>query len=118
MTYTSEIFPTVLRSQGQGICMIVGSIGNPITFYKVDVIWIPQPFSILFVTFLGSTFAPLIKLTDFNPLMLLAIIGFFGFLLTLVLDENDGMRDFIERDQLRTPLIVTNSNNTTNKTEV
>lgn len=28
MSYTSEVFPTVLRSQGQGICMIVGSIGK------------------------------------------------------------------------------------------
>ena len=55
--------------------------------------------------FLGSTLAPLVKLTDLNPLMLLTGLGLFGYLIALKLDENDGMRDYIERENLILPVI-------------
>lgn len=54
---------------------------------------------------LGSTFAPLVKLTDLNPLMLLTGLGIFGYLLTLKLDENDGMRDYLEKENVSLPVI-------------
>lgn len=54
------------------------------------------------------------KLTDFDPLLILTILGLFGFLIARKLDENDGMRDFIERDannNLKTPLLPTSMTN-------
>ncbi|KAL4465980.1 hypothetical protein ABPG74_004217 [Tetrahymena malaccensis] len=90
MTYTSEAFPTVLRSQGQGICMIVGSI--------------------------GSSLAPLAQNLEIHPLFFTTILGFLGYLLALLLDENQNMNDFIQENQQQQqqqdiPLQVINPNN-------
>jgi len=37
--------------------------------------------------------------------MLLTGLGLFGYLIALKLDENDGMRDYIERENLILPVI-------------
>lgn len=105
MSYTSEAFPTVLRSQGQGICMIVGSIGKINTHnWHSNILIISTKLFLFHFHLLGSTLAPLVKLTDLNPLMILTGLGVFGYLLCLKLDENDGMRDYLERDNLNLPV--------------
>lgn len=37
--------------------------------------------------------------------MLLTVLGFLGYLLTLNLDENDGMRDYLEKENITLPVI-------------
>lgn len=65
MTYTTEIFPTNSRSAGYGICMMVGNT--------------------------GSIFAPLyinyiVMMYHYNPLRILCLVGFIGFLISFRLE--------------------------------
>ena len=88
--------------------MIVGSIGKINSLKPNHIIIFSLEFSLTHPSsFLlsGSTFAPLVKLTDLNPLMLLTGLGIFGYLLTLKLDENDGMRDYLEKENVSLPVI-------------
>ncbi|EGR27677.1 major facilitator superfamily protein, putative [Ichthyophthirius multifiliis] len=86
LTYTSESFPTVLRSQGQGICMIFGQIGSTLA-----PIYITQYIQIF---------------EQLNPLSFIAFLGMLGWVLSTNLYDNENMQDHIEdEEQIQVPLL-------------
>ncbi|EGR31611.1 major facilitator superfamily protein, putative [Ichthyophthirius multifiliis] len=86
MTYTPELFPTVLRSQAYGLCMIFGQLGS-----------ILAPIYISQYIFIFE---------QMNPLTSIAFLGILGVFLTIKLYENENMEDYLEnKNDTEKPLL-------------